>query len=111
MRQLFRLKGVTYEGRQRIIERLSIYDDIYIKRDYYNSFDGNAIGVFNSYGESIGWIPREIAEWLAPRLDNERNSRNPKPAVFYCIPFTRDPFYHYRSTCSSFLTIKRLGKW
>ncbi|MEH7075154.1 HIRAN domain-containing protein [Neobacillus drentensis] len=71
MRQLFRLKGVTYEGRQRIIERLSIYDEIYIERDYYNSFDENAIGVFNSYGESIGWIPREIAEWLAPRLDNE----------------------------------------
>jgi tetratricopeptide (TPR) repeat protein len=69
MNQYIRLAGVTYEGRQQIIARLSLDDSIYLERDYYNAYDSNAIGVFNEYGESIGWIPREVAAWLAPKMD------------------------------------------
>lgn len=71
MHQHIRLAGVTYEGRQQRIARLSLYDTIYLERDYHNLHDKNAVGVFNSNGESIGWIPRDIAAWLAPRLDRD----------------------------------------
>jgi len=70
MNQLIRLAGVSHENRQYIISNLSIHDAINLKRDYYNKFDKNAIGVFNNSGESIGWIPRKIASSLAPRIDD-----------------------------------------
>lgn len=66
---LIRLTGVTFEGRQRTIARLSVQDDIYLMRDPFNPYDRNAIGVMNSRGESIGWIPRETAAYVAPRID------------------------------------------
>ncbi|USK48030.1 HIRAN domain-containing protein [Bacillus sp. CMF12] len=65
-----RLSGVTYEGRQSVIARISEYDSIYLERDYHNRFDENAIGVFHYTGVSIGWIPREVARFLAPQMDD-----------------------------------------
>lgn len=64
-----RLSGVTYEGRQSVIARISEHDSIYLERDYQNRFDENAIGVFHYKGASIGWIPREVARMLAPQMD------------------------------------------
>ncbi|MGV2939612.1 HIRAN domain-containing protein [Mesobacillus sp. LC4] len=69
MTQLVRLAGVKFEGRQEVINRLSIDDHIYMERDYFNQHDRNAIGVFNEYDESIGWIPRETAAKLSPLID------------------------------------------
>ncbi|MEB1809756.1 MAG: HIRAN domain-containing protein [Bacillaceae bacterium] len=70
MHEFIRLTGVTYDGRQNNIARLSAFDDIYMEREYNNFYDCNAIGVYNSFSESIGWIPRDIAAKIAPRLDS-----------------------------------------
>ncbi len=70
MEQMFRLAGVTFEGRQSLIAGLSTYDEIYMERDYFNRYDRNAIGVYTKSGLSIGWIPKEIARRLAPKLDD-----------------------------------------
>lgn len=65
-----RLAGVTYENRQSLIERMSIYDSLSIKRDLNNSYDPNAIGIYNSQNQSIGWVPKDIAASLAPIMDS-----------------------------------------
>lgn len=69
MSQIIKLAGVTYENRQSIISNLSMSDTIYIERDYFNKYDKNAIGVFTKSGDSIGWIPKELASSLASQID------------------------------------------
>ena len=64
-----RLTGVTYDDRQYLISRMHETDRIYVKRVYNNSYDRNAIGVFNRNNENVGWIPRDIASNLAPKMD------------------------------------------
>ncbi len=64
-----RVTGVTYEGRQSIISKMSSAEPITIRRDRFNKHDRNAIGIYNKYNQQIGWIPREIAAELAPKMD------------------------------------------
>jgi HIRAN domain-containing protein len=40
-----------------------------LRRDAANEHDSNAIAVFSGEGRQAGWVPREIAATLAPRLD------------------------------------------
>jgi hypothetical protein len=40
-----------------------------LRRDPGNEHDPNAIAVHVGGGEQVGWVPREIAEELAPELD------------------------------------------
>ncbi|MDR6121341.1 hypothetical protein QFZ87_000938 [Bacillus sp. SLBN-46] len=65
-----KLAGVTYEGRQGIIASLSVYDQITIRRDRNNAYDRNAIGIYNSRNQNIGWVPRDAAANLAPKMDS-----------------------------------------
>jgi hypothetical protein len=39
-----------------------------LRRDRDNEHDPNAIAVYAG-GEQVGWVPRELAAELAPRLD------------------------------------------
>src|SRR4051812_36266957 len=64
-----RLSGVTFEGRQEVISRVTSRVSITLKRRPNNIHDHNAIEVVTVSGESIGWIPRETAEVLAPEID------------------------------------------
>jgi len=65
-----RLSGVTFEGRQETISNLNIDDKIYLRRDYTNPYDNNAIGVYvEKNNKSLGWVPRDIAANLAPIMD------------------------------------------
>jgi hypothetical protein len=43
---------------------------LHLRRDPGNEHDPNAIAVHASGGEQLGWVPREIAEQLAPELDS-----------------------------------------
>jgi shikimate dehydrogenase len=43
-----------------------------LRRDPDNPHDPNAIAVHASGGEQVGWVPRELAEELAPELDAGR---------------------------------------
>jgi hypothetical protein len=40
-----------------------------LRRDPANVHDANAIAVDTAAGEQLGWVPRELAAELAPRLD------------------------------------------
>ena len=40
-----------------------------LRRDPANPHDPNAIAVHPAGGEQVGWVPREVAEELAPELD------------------------------------------
>ncbi|WP_335499748.1 HIRAN domain-containing protein [Neobacillus drentensis] len=67
---MVKLAGVTYDGRQGLISSLSVYDPIMIRRDRNNAYDRNAIGIYNSRNQNIGWIPRDVAATLAPKMDS-----------------------------------------
>jgi HIRAN domain len=43
-----------------------------LRRDPDNPHDPNAIAVHEPGGEQVGWVPRELAEQLAPDLDAGR---------------------------------------
>ncbi|MFD1739565.1 HIRAN domain-containing protein [Bacillus salitolerans] len=64
------LAGISFEGRPETIRNLHLTDPIVLKRDPQNVHDRNAIGVYTSTGNSIGWIPREVAVFLSPEVDN-----------------------------------------
>ncbi len=40
-----------------------------LRRDPANEHDPNAIAVHDARGGQVGWVPREVAEQLAPELD------------------------------------------
>ena len=66
-----RLVGIPYEGRNERIERLKTGESVQLVREPRNEYDSNAINVHSRLG-SIGYIPAEIAEKLAPFLDRKR---------------------------------------
>ena len=41
-----------------------------LRRDAANEHDANAIAVETAEGEQVGWVPRDLAAELAPRLDD-----------------------------------------
>jgi single-stranded-DNA-specific exonuclease len=64
-----RVVGVTFDNRQAIINRLQVGEQVVLRREPSNAHDHNAIRVENSRCEQIGYIRRELAETLAPALD------------------------------------------
>ena len=40
-----------------------------LRRDPANEHDPNAIAVLTAGGEQLGWVPRDVAAQVAPRLD------------------------------------------
>ena len=65
--------GVTFEGRQRYIRHMQVGERLELVRDRNNAYDSNAIKVVNEYGDQIGFISRDVAAQLAPRMDMGRN--------------------------------------
>jgi len=61
--------GVTFEGRQRYVRQTRVGERVSLVRDRYNPHDRNAIKVVNALGNEIGFISRELASQMAPRMD------------------------------------------
>ena len=66
--------GVTFEGRQRIVARCSVGEQLIIVRDPENRFDNGAIKVVRLNGEQLGFIPAHVSRGgdssgLASRMD------------------------------------------
>jgi hypothetical protein len=63
-----RVAGVRYENRPQValISRPGM--PVTLARDYDNTIDRNAIQVLVS-GEQLGFLPRPIAQYLAPEMD------------------------------------------
>jgi single-stranded-DNA-specific exonuclease len=63
-----KLVGVSFEGRQDVIAGLQAGRELELERQADNPYDANAIAV--RYGNlQVGFIRREIAAHLAPRID------------------------------------------
>ncbi len=64
-----RVAGVTFDNRQAVIAGLVRGAALYIRREPHNPYDANALSVEHPSGAQIGYLPREMAAQLSPRLD------------------------------------------
>ena len=58
-----KVAGVTFEGRQRFVRRLTPTSVVQLEADPENPYDPNAIKVIAD-GNQIGFIPKELAATL-----------------------------------------------
>ena len=54
--------GVTFEGRQTVVESLRIGEYLEIIQEPDNPYDPNAVKVMRSNGKQVGYVPREVAK-------------------------------------------------
>lgn len=73
-----RVVGVTFEGRQSIIEEMIAGQQIMLKPEPENEFDQNAIAVYCCYPEhpdfvpeKIGYIPRDRAKEIGSKIKKD----------------------------------------
>ena len=69
-----KLVGVTFEGRQELIEKLKVGEKLELHRDLNNDYDQNAIAVIAGRlrgirGGQVGFLNRDLARELAPAID------------------------------------------
>lgn len=57
------------ESRQKLLLSVEPGDPVELKRDQDNPFDTNAVAVRDVAGKTLGYLPRDDAETLAPLLD------------------------------------------
>ena len=62
--------GVTFEGRQQVVASLSAGDALEVVRDANNEVDPCAIAVMAPAGRQVGFLRRQIAQVLAPLIDD-----------------------------------------
>ncbi len=66
----FMAAGISHEGRSEIVESyIEAGTLIYLVREPSNPFDANAVALRSPQGYSVGYVPREDAELMAPLLD------------------------------------------
>ncbi|MBI4641811.1 MAG: HIRAN domain-containing protein [Candidatus Tectomicrobia bacterium] len=66
------VRGISYENRFIVALRAQPGQRVELVRDYDNLVDRNAIAVYLSNKE-MGYIPREVAQILAPEMDTGTN--------------------------------------
>ena len=64
-----RVVGVTFENRQAVVALLTQWEQVYLIREPDNAFDSNAIRVQRWDHQQVGYLNRELAKILAPRMD------------------------------------------
>lgn len=66
----FEVKGTRYEGRTEQIEKVQLQDDVLVKRDAKNSFNENNFEILTTTRKSLGYIPAELCNVIAPLYDS-----------------------------------------
>jgi single-stranded-DNA-specific exonuclease len=64
-----KLAGVTFEGRQDTLERVSAGTPLRLVRQPDNPYDANACALFDPHGDQVGFLNRRLAAALAPSID------------------------------------------
>jgi len=64
-----KLAGVTFEGRQAVVARLSPGTPLRLERQPTNEYDPNACALFDPLGDQVGFLNRTLAAELAPVMD------------------------------------------
>ena len=67
----FEVKGTRYEGRTELIERIQVGDPISIVREPDNPYNANNFALFEQKGKSLGNMPAELCNVIAPMFDRE----------------------------------------
>ena len=65
----FMVAGVFAEGRHRYVTADSVGEPIFLRREYANPHDKNAIAVYLKSGVQIGYMPKDYAKEVAPMID------------------------------------------
>lgn len=60
--------GVTYDGRQELIKKLQVNEEVKLIREPQNPYDKNAVAVFAGTNQR-GYLSREKAEKIALSMD------------------------------------------
>ena len=61
--------GLRYEDRSRHLEKLAVSDSIVLRRDSGNPYNSNNFELFRNDGKTLGTLPRELCNRLAPLYD------------------------------------------
>ncbi len=64
-----RVAGVTFENRQAVVGLLTEGERVSLIRDPDNPFDPNAVKVVRWDRQQIGFLDRELAKIMAPKMD------------------------------------------
>ena len=67
----FEAKGTRYEGRTERIEKVKLGDEVQIVRDSENVFNPNNFAILTPKGISLGHMPAELCNAIAPLYDKE----------------------------------------
>ena len=89
-RIITRVAGVTFDGRQSVIARLTLGEEILLRREPTNPYDPNAIRVERQNGYQIGYLNRHLASTLAPFFDSNHQSVS---ACVNCLTGSLRPGY------------------
>lgn len=65
-----KVAGVSFEGRQRIVSRLKIGQELAFIPDPSNPYDNHAVKICTTNGEQIGFIAREYNNQIFNNLIN-----------------------------------------
>lgn len=66
----FEVKGTRYEGRTEQIEKVQLDDVVVVRRDEKNSYNANNFELLTTTEKSLGCIPAELCNVLAPLFDS-----------------------------------------
>lgn len=64
-----KIAGVAFEGRAQYVRKIKVGQILRLRRNKDNPYDSNAIEVINTYSNMLGFIPKDIAAQLAPKID------------------------------------------
>lgn len=75
-----KVRGVTFEGRQRVLATLSRIPDerisLRVQRDSKNAFDKNAVKIYaivdGSYQACVGYLQKEMASHVAVQIESDK---------------------------------------
>ncbi len=70
-----KVAGVTFDGRQRFIPGLHAGQELEYRRDRFNPYDRNAVGLYDAQGNQIGFLSKEVASQVAPKMDAGKRYR------------------------------------
>ena len=67
----FEVKGTRYEGRTEQIEKVQLLDEVLLRRDEKNIYNANNFEFLTSTGKSLGNMPAELCNVIAPLYDSD----------------------------------------
>ncbi len=88
----FDVRGTRYDGRTEQIENVKTGESIEIVRDSANKYNSDNFEFFTQSGNSLGNMPAELCNVIAPLYDEKRLSFR-KVSVSFCEPISKRSRY------------------